>query len=300
MHFGGLDLNLLMVLDALFVEKNVTRVGERIHLSQSATSGALSRLREYFKDDLLVPVGRKMVLTPLAEELARPVHELLQQAEVVIRRTPVFSPESSERRFRIVMSDYVAIVLMTRALPQIQRQAPGITLQILPLRTDALEQGDPDLVILPAQILSKDYPSEVLFHDEFVCIAWAKNKLIKTKTLSVRDYLSLRHVVVRFGEQQEVPSLEEEFLGSLGQKRRIEVVTTGFTLLPQLILGTTRIATIQRRLAEFYARQMPLKIVRLPKPLPRLEEAMQWHAFRNADPGLLWLRRTLKEFAKQA
>ena len=82
--------------------------------------------------------------------------------------------------------------------------------------------------------------------------------------------------------------------------REFEVVTTGFTLLPQLILGTTRIATIQRRLAEFYARQMPLKIVRVPKPLPRLEEAMQWHAFRNADPGLLWLRRTLKGFAKRA
>ena len=117
-------------------------------LSQSATSGALSRLREYFKDDLLVPVGRKMVLTPLAEELAQPVRELLQQAEVVIRRTPVFSPESSERRFRIVMSDYVAIVLMARALPEIQRQAPGITLQILPLangcaRTQATGPCDP-------------------------------------------------------------------------------------------------------------------------------------------------------------
>jgi len=196
------------------------------------------------------------------------------------------------------MSDYIAIVLMTRALPQIQRRAPGITLQIMPLRTDALEQGDTDLAILPKQILAKDHPFEVLFDDEFVCIAWAKNKLIG-KSLSLRDYLSLSHVAVRFGEQQEVPSLEEEFLGSLGQKRRIGVVTTGFTLLPHLILGTTRIATIQRRLAEFYARQMPLKIVRLPKRLPRLEEVMQWHAFRNADPGLLWLRRTLKEFAKR-
>ena len=299
MHLGGLDLNLLMVLDALFVEKNVTRAGERIHLSQSATSGALSRLREYFKDDLLVPVGRRMVLTPLAEELALPVRELLQHAEAVIRRTPVFSPETSERKFRIFMSDYIALVLMTRALPQIQRSAPGITLQIMPLRTDALEQGDADLAILPVQILAKDHPFEVLFQDEFVCIACAKNKLIG-KSLSLSDYLNLGHVVVRFGEQQEVPSLEEEFLGSLGQKRRIEVVATGFTLLPHLILGTTRIATIQRRLAEFYARQLPLKIVRLPKPLPRLEEVMQWHAFRNADPGLMWLRRTLKEFAKQA
>ena len=296
MHLDGLDLNLLVVLDALFSEKSVTRTGERIHLSQSATSGALSRLREYFKDDLLVPVGRNMVLTPLAEELARPLRDLLQQAETVIRRKPVFLPESSERRFRIVMSDYVAIVIMARALPEIQRQAPGITLQILPLRTGALEHGDVDLVILPEQILAKDHPSELLFEDEFVCIACAKNKLIK-RSLSVPDYLRLSHVVVRFGEQQEVPSLEETYMGRLAQERRIEVVATGFTLLPQLILGTTRIATIQRRLAEFYASQMPLKIVKLPKQLPKLQEVMQWHAFRNSDPGLLWLRKTLKGFA---
>jgi LysR family nod box-dependent transcriptional activator len=129
-----------------------------------------------------------------------------------------------------------------------------------------------------------------------VCIACAKNKLIR-QSLSVRDYLSLSHVAVRFGEQQDVPSLEETFMGRLGQGRRIEVVATGFTLLPQLILGTTRIATIQRRLAEFYASQMPLKIVKLPKQLPKLQEAMQWHAFRNSDPGLVWLRKKLKSFA---
>src|SRR6187401_163786 len=117
MHLGGLDLNLLMVLDALFVEKNVTRAGERIHLSQSATSGALSRLRDFFKDDLLVPVGRKMVLTPLAEELAQPVRQLLVQAEAIIHRIPHFSPKTSQRSFRMVMSDYVATVLMSRALP---------------------------------------------------------------------------------------------------------------------------------------------------------------------------------------
>src|SRR6187399_1576461 len=217
MHLDGLDLNLLVVLDALFSEKSVTRTGERIHLSQSATSGALSRLREYFKDDLLVPVGRNMVLTPLAEELARPLRSLLQQAEIVIRRKPAFLPELSERRFRIVMSDYVAIVIMARALPEIQRQAPGITLQILPLRMGALEHGDVDLVILPEQILAKEHPSELLFEDEFVCIACAKNKLIK-RSLSVPDYLRLSHVVVRFGEQQEVPSLEETYMGQLGQE----------------------------------------------------------------------------------
>jgi len=109
---------------------------------------------------------------------------------------------------------------MTRALPQIQRSAPGITLQIMPLRTDALEQGDADLSIVPQQILAKDHPFEVLFQDEFVCIACAKNKLIG-KSLSQRDYLSLGHVAVRFGEQQEVPSLEE------GQGRRSDRRNSG-------------------------------------------------------------------------
>ena len=127
MHFHGLDLNLLVVLDALITERSISRTGEKIHLSQPATSGALARLREYFKDDLLVPVGRKMLLTPLAEELTQPVRQLLLQTEGIIRRTPAFSPATSERVFRLVMSDYVATTLMSQALPEIQRQAPRVS-----------------------------------------------------------------------------------------------------------------------------------------------------------------------------
>src|SRR5579864_1428145 len=100
MHFRGLDLNLLVALDALITERNISRTGEKIHLSQSATSGALARLREYFKDALLVPVGRRMVLTPLADELAQPVRQLLVQADAIIHRRPGFSPKTSERTFR--------------------------------------------------------------------------------------------------------------------------------------------------------------------------------------------------------
>jgi len=175
---------------------------------------ALSRLCEYFKDDLLTPVGRKMVRTPLAEELAQPLRELLQQAENVIRRKPTFSPESSERRFRTVMSDFIAIMLMTRALPEIQRQAPGIKPHILPLQTGALEHDDTELVILPKQLLAKGQPSELMFDDEFVCIACATNKLIR-RSLSARDCARLSHVVMRLGEQHEAPNLEEAFMGRL-------------------------------------------------------------------------------------
>lgn len=174
MHFRGLDLNLLVALDALITERSISRTGEKIHLSQSATSGTLARLREYFKDDLLVPVGRKMVLTPLAEDLAQPVRQLLVQAEAIIHRSPAFSPEKSDRTFRLIMSDYVTTVLMSRALPEIQRQAPGITVQVLVpgAKTDALERGEADMMIMPKQYLSENHPSEPLFEDDFVCIAW--------------------------------------------------------------------------------------------------------------------------------
>jgi Transcriptional regulator len=84
-----------------------------VHLSQSATSGALARLREVFQDQLLVPVGRKLVLTPVAEALVDPVRDFLLQAEAILNSNPVFDPASSTRKFRLLMSDYVEMVLMT-------------------------------------------------------------------------------------------------------------------------------------------------------------------------------------------
>ena len=302
MHFRGLDLNLLVALDSLITERSISRTGEKIHLSQPATSGALARLREYFKDDLLVPVGRKMVLTPLAEELAEPVRQLLLQTDAIIHRNPAFLPATSARAFRLVMSDYVATTLMSRALPEIQRQAPRITIQVLVpgTRTDWIERGEVDLMIMPHQYLSSNHPSDPLFEDDFVCIAWAGNTAIRGRSISLRDYLQLGHVVVRFGEQQEVPAFEEKFMEHFSESRRIEVVTTGFTLVPPLVIGTTRIATVHRRLAEFSAQHLPLKILKPPIEMPSMVESVQWHTFRDADPGLRWLRGLLKGCCAEA
>ncbi|HEY4363072.1 MAG TPA: LysR family transcriptional regulator [Bryobacteraceae bacterium] len=301
MHFRGLDLNLLVVLDTLITERSISRTGEKIHLSQPATSGALARLREYFKDDLLVPLGRKMILTPLAEELAHPVRQVLLQTEAIIHRNPAFSPATSDRAFRLVMSDYVAATLMSRALPEIERQAPRIKVHVLVpgARTDWIERGEADLMIMPHQYLSANHPSEPLFEDDFVCIAWAGNTSLRKRSISLPDYLRLGHVVVRFGEQQEVPAFEEKFMEHFSEARRIEVVTTGFTLVPPLIIGTTRIATLHRRLAEFSAKHLPLKIFKPPVEIPPMVESMQWHTVRGADPGLRWMRVVLKACCAQ-
>jgi len=302
MDLCGLDLNLLVALDALFAEKSVSRAGERLHLSQSATSGALARLREVFQDQLLVPVGRKMVMTPVAEALVNPVRDFLLQAEAILNNNPVFDPASSTRKFRLLMSDYVETVLMTEALPRMEQFAPGIRFEFVSNFEggfEALDRGEIDLSIAPSLRLTSEHPSEPLFEDEFVCVIWSGNSRVKS-AISLDEYLAMGHIVVRFGQRQELTTFDEWFMERLGHERRIEVVTTAFNLVPQLLVGTYRIATLHRRLALFYQRYLPLKIMKPPFEIATLQESMQWHKSRDRDPGTVWLRSLLKSVVPHA
>ncbi len=302
MDLGGLDLNLLVALDAMFAERSVSRAGERLHLSQSATSGALARLREVFQDQLLVPVGRKMVLTPVAEALVEPVRDFLLQAEAILHNNPVFDPASSTRKFRILMSDYVEMVLMTAALPRIEQFAPGIRFEFVSNVEggfDALDRGEIDLSIAPSIRLTSEHPSEALFEDEFVCVVWSGNSRVKS-AISLDEYLALGHIVVRFGKHRELTTFDEWFMERFGLERRIEVVTTAFNLVPQLLVGTSRIATLHRRLATSHQRYLPLKIMKPPFEIATLQESMQWHKSRDRDPGTVWLRSLLKSVVPHA
>jgi LysR family transcriptional regulator, nod-box dependent transcriptional activator len=296
MDLGGLDLNLLVALDALFAEKSVSRAGERLHLSQSATSGALARLREVFRDPLLVPVGRRMVMTPVAEALVEPVRNFLLQAEAILNNDPMFDPGSSTRKFRILMSDYVELVLLAEALPRIEQFAPGIRFEFISNVEggfDALDRGEIDLSISPSIRLSQEHPSEPLFEDDFICVVWSGNTRVKS-AISLDEYLNMGHVVVRFGKNQELTTFDEWFLERYGHERRVEIVTTAFNLVPHLLVGTSRITTLHRRLVSSYQRYLPLKVVKPPFDIPALQESMQWHKSRDRDPGTLWLRSLLK------
>jgi len=130
MHFNGLDLNLLVALDVLLTERNITLASRRLHLSQSAASGALARLRDYFGDELLTQVGRRMVLTPLGESLAAPVRDILLRVETTVQTRPQFDPASARHHFKLLMSDYVATVLMTRAIGWLGRSLSKQTLEL--------------------------------------------------------------------------------------------------------------------------------------------------------------------------
>src|SRR4051812_11090624 len=152
MNLHLFDLNLLVALDALLTERNVTRAGNRLNLSQSATSGALARLRQHFHDELLVPVGRQMVLTPVAEGLVGPVRDILLQVRGTLGAAPRFDPATAARHFSLAVSDYVTDILMADVLRTAREQAPRATFELRPLgrrASEDLERGELDFLIAP-------------------------------------------------------------------------------------------------------------------------------------------------------
>jgi LysR family transcriptional regulator, nod-box dependent transcriptional activator len=291
MQFRQLDLNLLVALDALLTERNITEAGRRVFLTQSAMSGALARLREHFADELLIQVGRKMMTTPLADSLADPVREILLKIDAAIKTRPEFDPGTSHRRFSIMMSDYVSTLLMPEVLRRAEALAPRVTFEVLSNDVgnpfEILDRADIDFLIMPDQFLQKEHPSQPLFDDSYSCLVWADNPLVGD-TLTQQQYLELGHVFIQF--RVRVPVIDEWFLTKLGLTRRGEVLVNNFNSLPHLVVGTHRIATLQRRLAELYARYLPLRVLEPPFELPSMTEALQWHKDFGDDPGRAWLR----------
>tara|TARA_B110001454_G_scaffold209723_1_gene223499 strand:+ start:11970 stop:12902 length:933 start_codon:yes stop_codon:yes gene_type:complete len=300
MHLRGLDLNLLVALDVLLKVKNITRAGERLNLSQSGMSTALGRLREYFDDQLLVPIGRNMVLTPLAESLAVPVSDILIQVENVIDHTPAFDPAHSERSVTIMCSDYIASTFLPKLLQRLRTDAPNITVDLVAQEAfldGPVSRGEVDFVILPEQFASPDHPAHRLFSDNHVCIAWNQNHAIGD-TLTYDAYMAARHVVARFGENR-TPTIDSWVADSFEQKRIIDVSVMNFLTIPYYVVGTDRLATVHAQSAEIYSRAMPLRIFPLPFDVPPIPVALQWHRYNNRHPAMIWLRSLILEIGKE-
>jgi len=296
MELHQFDLNLLVALDALLAERNVTHAGVRVNLSQSAMSGTLARLRRLFQDQLLVSVGRRMVLTPLAQELVDPVREILLLVRGAIATNSQFNAATSNHHFSIGVSDYVTTLLMADMLREAKAKAPGITFELRPISRRAvedLEAGRLDFLIAPQDFVSSVHPTEQLFEDTYTCVVWTGNR-IAHETLSLEQFLDLGHVMVRFGDG-ETANYDEQFLRKSKYNRRVEVTTPGFDFAPQLVVGTDRIALVTTRLAERYAQLLPLRLVPFPVEIPPLIEMLQWHKAHNQNPAHAWFRAQIRE-----
>ncbi|AGB73408.1 MULTISPECIES: LysR family transcriptional regulator [Rhizobium] len=300
MRFNGLDLNLLVALDALMSERNLTAAARSINLSQPAMSAAVARLRTYFQDELFTMAGREFIPTRRAEGIAPAVREALLQIQLSIISREPFDPARSDRRFKIVLSDYVTLVFFERIAERVAREAPGVSFEFLPPgddNEDLLRRGDVDFFILPEIFLSNAHPQARLFDDVHVCVGCTSNKQLE-EPFTFERYMSMGHVVAKFYTRR--PGLEDSCLLEHGRERRIDVVVHGFSMIPSMVSGNERIGTMPLRLAQHFARTMPLRIVELPLPrhLP-FTEAVQWHELHNSDPGSVWMREMLFEEASR-
>jgi LysR family transcriptional regulator, nod-box dependent transcriptional activator len=289
------DLNLLVALDALLRECNVTQAGNRLNLSQPAMSGALARLRSHFQDELLVSVGRRMVRTQLGDELMGPVRALLLEIQGTLEAKARFDPATSTRHIAIAASDYVVTVLLTDALRRTRSEAPHMTFELRSLgaRADAaVDEGVLDFLIKPAGD-HEAHRSEMLFEDTFTCVAWSGNTAIGD-TLTPEEYLELGHVIVNVGDHP-IGNIDEVYLRKTKQRRRVELSVSSFSQAPHLVVGTDRITTITTRLAMRLANILPLKLVPLPIEIPRLVELLHWHRVHDQDPAHIWFRSVLKD-----
>ncbi|KRR06507.1 LysR family transcriptional regulator [Bradyrhizobium jicamae] len=300
MRFKGLDLNLLVALDALMTERNLTAAAHRINLSQPAMSAAVARLRAYFGDELFTMRGRELLPTPRAERLAAPIREALVRIQCSIISRDMFKPAQSNRRFRIILSDFMTVVFFRKIVDRIAREAPGVSFELLPLADEPeepLRRGEVDFLILPELFMSSAHPKAALFEERLVCVGCRSNKQLP-RQLTFESYMSMGHVAVKFGHTGK-SSIEESFLLEHSLRRRIEVVVQDYSMIPPMLLDTGRIGTMPLRFVKHFEETMPLRIVELPLPIPAFIESVQWPAFHNSDPASIWMREILSQEASR-
>ena len=304
MNINHFDLNLLVALDALLTERNVTRAAEKLCVTQPALSGSLQRLRQQFEDPILVRIGRNMELTPKATALVEPVREALRRVRGVLDTHQSFEPVSSQRTFRLSMSDYCYNVFWPHMTRELMAKTRNITSVIEPFSIPSFEQlegGDIDFVIthrdpgfFDPHDVRPELNAEYLFADDFVC-AVAENHPAG-KSLSIDDYLRYPHVLAYFGAHSY--TLEEDLLQKKGVRIDRRLFVPSLSALVYHVPGTDLIATVPRRLAQLIAPSLPVRLLESPVEVGPVEETLFWHRRNDSDPGHCWLRNQIARIGK--
>lgn len=303
MNLRNVDLNLLVALDVLLTERNVSRAGQRLGLSQPATSRSLARLRKMFGDPLLIRVGRELALTPEGERLIHPVREILGLIEQTMEERPGFDPATASRMFSISASDYATLVLLGPFVRAISAEAPGVTIHVLPRSGDVrrlLHADEADLVIEPRELLGDtEFPSRALFADRWLCAVDADNMSVSKRQITLDEYLALPHLVYGIGADRQL-NLADQHLAHLGVQRKIEITVESFLLVLFLIRGTPLASLVPERAARQLTAAAPgVRMLDPPLELPDFHETMYWNPRHTTDPGHRWLRESLVTAARE-
>lgn len=298
MNLQTIDLNLLLVFEALMDERNVTRAAKRIGLSQPAMSNALARLRRTFDDPVLVRTPDGMLPTPRAQALIVPVRAALAQLRGALEERPVFDPAASQRTFHLLANDYVELLLLPQVSAALQKQAQEVKLHVYrprnlfhpPTAIDLADSFDLALGFFPdALTLESGIRSAVLWEEQNVCIARAGHPVIRGG-ITLQQYVAAQHVAVFYKAQGA--GLIDTLLEQQGMARRVALLVPHFVSAPFVVTTSDLIATIPERLAKQFA-ELPLQVLPVPLEMPPFRLTMLWHERFDQDAAHTWLRELL-------
>jgi DNA-binding transcriptional LysR family regulator len=294
-HDGTVDLNLLLALDVLLEEHSATRAADRLGLTQSAVSRILGRLRRAFGDPLLVRTSRGLSPTRRALELAGPLRQAMRDVERLVLDQPRFDPATARRCFRIAAVDYAQVIVLAPLLERLAAEAPLVDVDVRQPSAEAerdLEAGALDLLLLPQQPSGPGVVWTPLFRESYVCVVRTGHP---ARRLTPRTFAGMAHVLVtprdRPGGIVDVVLAEERLA------RRVAVRVPTFLLVPYLLVGTDRVATVPARIAADLVRRHPLRTLRPPLSVPAFTLCQAWHEIHRNDPGHRWLRETVARAA---
>lgn len=295
---AGLDLNLLVVLDALLDTGSATRAAERLGTTQSAVSHALGRLRRSLGDPLLVKGGRGLVPTPRAEALREPLRHALAGLSAALAPER-FDAALARATFRVLAPDYTGVLLWPRVVDALLREAPGVDLVVVHPPADpfaALAAGEADLQLGTSAPEGEGIYQQRLWDDGFSCLL-RRDHPRRDAPWDLDGYCALRHVLVapRGAPGSYVDTLLEEH----GRRRVIVARVAQFVPAAHIVAGSDAIATLPARLAAVLAPPLGLLVRPPPIPLPRFTIWQQWHARHHTDPAHRWLRALIARVAAE-
>jgi DNA-binding transcriptional LysR family regulator len=302
-NLRGIDLNLLVVFDALMAERHVTRAARHNGLSQPAMSKALNRLRHLLDDRLFERREGRMEPTPRALELAGPIHSALSDISRTLTLQSPLDPRQIVATLRIATIDLHQTTLLPALVAVLRRDAPGLDIQVRAIERhrlhDQLTTGELDLAIAPPLVGMRDLRAEPLWMDHLVTLIGVDNPMALPMTLE--SFAAAAHVVdgghVQVAPDGQGTSLVDSILAERGLRRRIAVVLPSSAGVPFVVAATDLIATLPNRIIKDLATIPDVRVV--PAPLPRVEVSPHiiWHPRTQNAPLCSWLRAAIKQIA---
>jgi len=297
MNLSKINLNLLVNLQALLEENNVTRAAQRLHITQSAMSKSLAQLRELFDDPLLVRIDNQLHPTLLAENLKLQLDRLLSDTEALLQNAE-FDPTTCDHSFTIAVSDYESQRILPDTLKQIYRQAPQISLRLINLDLHACEglsHGRVDLCISFLDLLQENLHQRKIQEDSMVCVMSATHPLAG-REITLDDYVAYPHVV----NSAERGEMINNLLAAQHQFRQIQLEVPLYQTALAIVADSELLLTLPRHVARHIKAEYGLVESALPFETPPLEYGLCWPDRLHRQASHRWLRQTLMEALKDA